>query len=387
MIVKSELPAEHHTPPAAVRTAASPAARLHAWQIPVVRELLFVLLAALVGYLVFFRYWSIFAPLIGATLLAFVFHPLVTAARVRWGIPRVVSTAIIVLLTGFAVAALLMWVGPQLVRETTDLFNRLPDYLRTLSQERGWAGQLLQEPIQSLSAQMEDSPQEMVSAVLPEAQRTARWFGRAFTTTGYALLVLIVVPVYFFVLCWRFDHLQQLREYIPQSRRRRVMHLAREMGDVFSHFFLGRLIAAAAVSALLALGLWLAGVPYWFLLAVIGGLLNIVPYAVFIAWFAVVLIKYVDAALGGGSPTFVDVLVWPTAVFLIAQAIDNWLLTPIIQAKSVNLNPVTVIVVLFIGGAAGGLIGLLLAIPVAGCIKVLMVEVVAPAARQWAAVH
>ena len=69
------------------------------------------------------------------------------------------------------------------------------------------------------------------------------------------------------------------------------------------------------------------------------------------------------------------VIVWPTVVFQGVNVLEEYVLTPWIQSKSTTLNPLTILVVVIIGGMVGGLLGLLFAIPVAACIKIFLEEV------------
>jgi predicted PurR-regulated permease PerM len=64
--------------------------------------------------------------------------------------------------------------------------------------------------------------------------------------------------------------------------------------------------------------------------------------------------------------------------------LENWILTPWIQSGQTNMNAATILFVVFIGGAVAGVWGLLFAIPVAACIKIVLDEVVLPSLRDWA---
>ena len=70
-------------------------------------------------------------------------------------------------------------------------------------------------------------------------------------------------------------------------------------------------------------------------------------------------------------------------VFAIVQALDGWLLTPLIAGKATNLDPVTIFVAVLAGGSVLGAYGMLLAIPVAACIKILIQEVLLPKIHAW----
>jgi predicted PurR-regulated permease PerM len=78
------------------------------------------------------------------------------------------------------------------------------------------------------------------------------------------------------------------------------------------------------------------------------------------------------------------ILLWPSLIFGIVQALDGWLLTPLIAGKATNLDPVTIFVAVLAGGSVLGAYGMLLAIPVAACIKILIQDRLLPKIRAWA---
>ena len=159
------------------------------------------------------------------------------------------------------------------------------------------------------------------------------------------------------------------------------------MDTAVGSFFRGRLIIAFLMAVLFALGWLLAGVPYWFLLGVGTGVLSIIPYAASVGWPLAILLKYLDLTTGAGAPDFawVDVFVWPSLVYGLVQVFEGWVLTPWIQSESTNLSAVTILIVIFVGGTVGGLYGLLLAIPIAACLKILAIEMLLPQLHRWAA--
>ena len=78
------------------------------------------------------------------------------------------------------------------------------------------------------------------------------------------------------------------------------------------------------------------------------------------------------------------ILIWPSLVFAFVQALDGWVLTPFIAGKATNLDPVTIFVAVIAGGSVLGAYGMLLAIPVAACIKILIQDRLLPKIQAWA---
>ncbi|MEX0742380.1 MAG: AI-2E family transporter, partial [Phycisphaeraceae bacterium] len=79
------------------------------------------------------------------------------------------------------------------------------------------------------------------------------------------------------------------------------------------------------------------------------------------------------------------VVFWPSFVYVVVQFLESWLLTPVIQGRSLDMSIVTILIVVFVGGALGGLYGLILCIPLVACVKILLHEAVLPSIRTWAA--
>jgi predicted PurR-regulated permease PerM len=119
------------------------------------------------------------------------------------------------------------------------------------------------------------------------------------------------------------------------------------------------------------------------------GLLSIVPYLSVASWPVAIIVKYVDTLTSGmaESSAIVSAVLWPSVVYGAVQFLEGWVLTPLIQSGHTSLSAVTIILVVIIGGVAAGVLGMLLAIPVAACAKIFFQEVALPHLRRWAATH
>ena len=80
---------------------------------------------------------------------------------------------------------------------------------------------------------------------------------------------------------------------------------------------------------------------------------------------------------------WVWVMVWPTVVFAVVQLIEGYVLTPMIAGKATGLDPVTILVAVLAGGSVLGIYGMILAIPLAACGKILFTEVLLPKIHAW----
>jgi predicted PurR-regulated permease PerM len=372
---------------------------LHLWQIAAVRDAFWLGLGLAI---LLFTYYlrSIFTPVLIGLVLAYIFNPMISHLEHRWRVPR---PATISVLLGFLVVMLVgivAWVVPMLVNQTVALIRHTPAYVmdlvkyleaRHVVQPGGLAG------VRTLTTMPQATPQDLMQTIYDWTGQAFGYVGTVIETGTYIALVMMLIPIYFFSFAWHFDAiLQKVAQNIPPLHRPRVLEIAGQMDQAVSGFFRGRLTVAFIMCAVFMLGWWWAGVPYWFLLGILAAVLNIVPYLVVVALPLAVLLKWLDVTTGGAvvqaaatqpaeqAMVWVGIVVWPTVAYLVAQFLDNWFITPIIQSKSSNLSAVTIMIVVLVGGAVAGLYGLLLAIPVAACMKILAKEVLLPRMQEWA---
>ncbi len=208
--------------------------------------------------------------------------------------------------------------------------------------------------------------------------------GSAINITSYIALSAVIIGFCFFFFSWKLDSLiGWFVPFIPSSHRQEVLAVLVRMDRSVSAFIRGRLIQAAVMAVVLSIGWWMADVRYWLLLGVLSGVLNLVPFAAVFGFLAALILAVVDHVAGGGFTVWV--LIWPTVVYMAAQLLDGWVVEPIVQGKATDLDPVSVLLAVMVGGALAGLLGMLIAIPAAACLKILARDMLLPRLRALAA--
>lgn len=204
-------------------------------------------------------------------------------------------------------------------------------------------------------------------------------------TVEFALLVFLV-PFYFFFFAAAYPKVLRFgRQLIPDHSRDRAFFLIGEMDRAVSGFVRGRLVISAILGVILSVGWLIVGVPYSIALGLIVGIFCAVPYLSIIGLpVAIILLAVEQFSVDiDHRMTWWGIILWPTVVYMIAQTLDDWVLTPLIQGKSTNLAPVSIVVAILAGGSIAGIYGMLLAVPVAACIKILLREVLMPRIHEW----
>jgi len=186
-----------------------------------------------------------------------------------------------------------------------------------------------------------------------------------FAKTGMQVLAVFVLgPVLAFYMLMDLPSIRRrTRNLIPEQMRSELVHVAKQVGRVVGGFVRGQLLVALIVGLLSSLGLWILKVPFWLVIGMTAGLLNIIP---FVGPFA-------GGALAGiVSLLFNDVAtaIWAVLMFVAVQQFDNHVISPNILRKRVQLHPVFILLALLLGASLGGFFGILIAVPVAGVAKV-----------------
>jgi predicted PurR-regulated permease PerM len=361
----------------------------HLWQIAAARD---IIILSGVASALWIAYWlgDVFVPVFLALILAHIINPFVTLMERRWGWPRPLTISLILITVTLSLVGLLAWLGPVLYEQSTMLVNRLPDYLRALMATYGVESGNVVDQLDETIRKLQIDPKQIVGQLFRTTGRAVGILTFVFSTTTYWLLSTALVAIYVFFFSWHFNSgVEKLRAYVPASRRVRVSTIVARMDGAIGDFFRGRLLIAIIMGVLLSAGWFFTGVPYWFFLGMLTGLLNIIPYLSVVSWPIAILLKYVDTLTNasGATPDLLTVVLWPSLVYIAVQSLEGWILTPWIQSGQTNMSAVTIILVVIIGGVVAGVLGMLLAIPIAACIRIFFEEVVLPPLRKWAATH
>ncbi len=127
-----------------------------------------------------------------------------------------------------------------------------------------------------------------------------------------------------------------------------------------------QVLLSLIMAAIVGIGLWILGVKYFFLAAIVVGVLEIVPFVgpVVAGALATLMALSQSATLG----------VWTLIFFIVAQQLENHILVPLLIKKLVGLNPVVVIMAILVGAKLGGILGVLLGVPIAAVIDEFLVD-------------
>ena len=153
----------------------------------------------------------------------------------------------------------------------------------------------------------------------------------------------------------------------PKERRARADQAAREVTEKVSAWLGGQLLLGIIIGSTSAIGLWALGVPFFYVLALISGIGEMIP----VIGPILSSIPAIAVAASVSPQKALLVLVF----FVAQQQLENHILVPKIMSRQVGVSAVTVIVALLIGGSLAGIVGAILAVPTAAILQVVAGEV------------
>lgn len=371
----SQRPAELDQPLEAAPLKSS--AERHLWEFAWVRDLLWIV-GAIVTLWLFIGLRLVTAPLTAAFVFAYTVEPLVKSARDRFGIPRVATATIFGGLMAIGLAVTGVVAIPQLATQLSLLNRRLPRYVELIE------AKLLSFGLDVTGAETSLLPGvDTAQAALQGAGQTLSVIS-SFMTTAVTLVVVVVFTMALFLyFSATFDQLPDIRRYLPASRRDALWDLISKIERVFAGFVRGQIAVAAFTSSAYSLGFWLIGVPYWAVPALIGGLLSVIPNGQAAGPLLAITFLALEAS-STGAFSWGPVLVYPLIVYALMQSMETFVITPLVQGSATRMHPLAVLGALLAGASVGGIVGILLAIPVAASARILLEDIFFPWLAQQA---
>lgn len=170
---------------------------------------------------------------------------------------------------------------------------------------------------------------------------------------------------------------------LPDKQRDTIIELAKKFDRVIAAFIRGRLTIAFLQSIVFSVGYMAIGVPASFILGPLVAVLSIVPYLALAGIPISVSLLWLEGHTGFRGQWW-WVVGAPLGIYFIGQALDDYVWTPLIQGKETGMDTPTILFATLAGGALFGVFGLLIAIPIAACVKILIQEIFWPRFKAWA---
>ena len=302
-------------------------------------------------------------PVVVGFLLAYLVSPLVTLLT-KWGVSRGVSVWLVFggIMLGMGV---LVGIGvPLLLAQVQSVLRVLPlwvhDHYHVIRDlchnwgipiaktESGFIRDIYQTATQSLSQSFEHALQSIGHV------------GGSVLQTTVSIINFALFPIFFFHFLYRLPRLYTLLfEWMPPHTHEPLRKGLDRLNTIMGGYIRGQLMVCTLLGGLYAMGLWILGVPGGIAIGMMTGYLNIIPY---VGFSLGMVLSVLTAFLAGFGTIEMGMVV---AALVVCQLIESFILTPKLVGKSMGLDPLVVIMALMIGANVGGMMGMVIAVPVA----------------------
>lgn len=274
---------------------------------------------------------------------------------------RTAATGFSFLIVVAVLGGFLFSIVPPLVRQTSSFISVAPGYVEDIQNGDSELGQFIQrnnleEQVDKLSSELSDRLSDISGTAVATLSTVGGSVFATLTVLVLTFMMLVEGPVW----------LKLGKRLTPEDQRDHIAKLASDMYRVVRGYVNGQVTLAAIAALLILVPLFLLDVSY--------------PMALMVIVFICGLIPMVGHYIGASIVTLVALFTSPWAAIIILgyyvlyQQIENYVIQPTVQANSTNMSPLLVFSSVIIGVSFGGLLGGLVAIPVAGCIRVLLLD-------------
>ncbi|MDZ7331417.1 MAG: AI-2E family transporter [candidate division KSB1 bacterium] len=183
--------------------------------------------------------------------------------------------------------------------------------------------------------------------------------------------LIVTVPfITFFFLKDGYNIKKFIIQSVPNRYFELSLNLLYKTNLQLGNYIRGQLLVSSIVGSLSIIALYSLKVPYCFVIGIIAGLANMIPYfGPIVGALPAILVAVVE---NGTAGSVIGIII----AFAMIQLLDNVLISPVIVSRSVQIHPLLVIIVILLGGNIGGIFGMLVAIPAFAVAQVIVKEIV-----------
>lgn len=308
-------------------------------------------LGILVGLYFLWLTKEIIALLFVVSIIVATLEPIV-ASMEKNSIPRVFGVSLIYLGVFVVLAAAFSLIVPPLVKQILALGEQFPSLIASAA------------PL--FNSVTHDDVQQILETVSSQlSQITSSFFTATASIFGGAVSAVTVVVISFYMLVDANQNKKALLALVPSQYNKVVIRIVRRVGEKLGGWLRGQILLSFIIGIVSYIGLLILGVPFALTLAVLAGLLEIIPFVgPIIAGLAAIIVAFTTGSWQLALGVFI--------FYVVIQQLESHLLIPKMMSNAVGLSPIIVIIALAIGAQLAGVAGAALAVPITAVLSVLV---------------
>ncbi len=328
------------------------------------RYLLILAVLLIVGGLLYVLR-SVLLPFVVGIVVAYFLDPLVNRFTRSGKISRTTATCLVLFMFLLILVPILILLGAMAVSQVSDFLAHLPEYIENFGAKvKVWLTQL-QEYFPALAVENRDGLlRNFGESTKPLANLLQKIISNGFAFVNVVSLLLISPIVAFYMLRDWHNFTGKIFGLVPKKHKKGVEDGVKAVDRIISGYLRGQALVCVVLGTFYSCGLWLVDLHLGVLVGFIAGLISFIPYVGSISGFLMAIVLVVTQY--GTLPKILEVV----AVFMLGQFLEGNFLTPKLVGENIGLHPVWVMFALLAGGVMLGLLGMIIAVPVAAIIGV-----------------
>lgn len=307
---------------------------------------------------------AIFIPFLISGFITYLLHPVIEKLH-RTGVPRSISILIIYFLF-FGIIGYGFYRGvPVLVNQLRDLSENIPQFSSTYNK---WM-----DSVHDQTNQWPDGIHERIDIMF---QQTEEWLAltvdkliNSLRSIFDYLLLIATIPFLVFYMLKDYDQIKKAAWYItPRKWRNEAIRFLKDINRSLGNYIRGQLLICLITGSIAFLSLWFFKVKYPLILGLLIGITNIIPY--FGPIIGAVPALIIAATMSAKTVIIVIMII------LLLQFIEGNILGPLIVGRSLHMHEIIIMLALLAGGKIGGVVGLMLAVPIVVILREMIVHLV-----------
>ena len=321
-----------------------------------------VLICVVLGFAYYIR--DILMPFILAALFTYVLSPYITKLQ-SYGLKRSVSVGVLFIVFMFMFAGSIMIALPKVINELSVLNSNFPEQLKkfqvvVLDYQ---ANLEMKYPILKQKAVIDTAIMKLNDFAQDKILATPSLLMDALEFVSIVILIPIIV---FFLLLSDKAILERFVGAMPSRYTETTLGMIFEINEIIGKFIRSQVIECVIVGILSIVSFLILGIDYAVILGIIAGLSNLIPYiGPAISIIPVIIIGFMQF---GTVSIIVSILI----VFTIIRFLDDNVIKTIVMKKTINVGPILMIFSLMVGAKLYGMVGMILAVPLAAIIKTII---------------
>lgn len=302
---------------------------------------------------------DILTPVLLAFLFAVLLLPIFTFLKEKFKFPRHLAAIVCLLIFISVIVGILVFISYQV----TDMAN---DFETIKKNANSFITEIHKFIRENFKVSIGEQKKYLDTVTKDSVKNGQATLGSAIISISDVFLDGTIMIIYTFLFLIYKEHFKLfLAKLISKENHSTLKDILSQIKVSINNYIVSLIIEMLVVSVLTSLGLWIIGIKYFILLGLITGILNLIPYiGILVAGIITVL-----ASLTGSAET--SMILGILIVNIIVQFIDNNLLVPLIINTKVEINAFVSIMGIIVGGAAAGISGMFLAIPLLAILKII----------------